>query len=72
MEPLQAAMALADTIRDLGSVPSGHLCAAVMEHMDLETYRSIIDVLVKVKWVEQSNSYLDPLLTWIGPKQKES
>jgi len=64
----KATAALAEAIRDLGSVPSGHLYATVMGHMDLQTYESFIQHLVGAKLVRQDPSYL---LTWIGPEEGE-
>lgn len=55
--------AVADAIRDLGSVPSGQLYARVMAHMSIGTYLSIIDILKRAKLVSDTNH----LLTWIGP-----
>jgi hypothetical protein len=66
---LDAAMAIADAIRDLGSVPSGHLYAHVMGRMGLETYQAIIKVLVDGGLVRQDASHL---LTWIGPAKQRS
>ncbi len=59
----QLATILAETIQALGEVPSGHLYAHVMQHVDLEVYQAAIDVLVRAKLVKNSNH----LLTWIGP-----
>jgi len=55
--------AVAETIRDLGSVPSGHLYARLMGHMNLETYEGIIGVLVRKGMVRQEPSHL---LVWKG------
>jgi hypothetical protein len=56
-------MAVAEAIRELGSVPSGHLYAQLMDKMSLETYTAVIQVLKNTKLVEEKNH----LLTWIGP-----
>ena len=53
---------IADAIRELGSVPSGHLYAQVMGHMTLDNYNAIIASLVGTGLV-QNNGHL---LTWIG------
>jgi len=63
---LQIAAAMAEAIRSLGSVPSGHLYARLMGHVNLETYELIISVLVKANLVKQENF----LLTWIGPNKE--
>ena len=61
---LQAAKAIADCVKELGAVPSGHLYAHVMGHMSLETYQGIIDKLKQIGFVSESSH----LLTWTGPK----
>ena len=54
--------AIADTIRELGSVPSGHLYAQLCGKMTLETYQSIIRTLCNTGLVKESGH----LLTWNG------
>jgi hypothetical protein len=61
----QAIAALADAIRELERVPSGHLYARVMGHIDLDTYESFIDKLVGAKLVERKGHEL----VWVGPKE---
>jgi hypothetical protein len=58
-----AALALAEAIRALGSVPSGHLYARVMGALSLEAYQSLIRSLVSAGLVRNSSH----MLTWIGP-----
>lgn len=62
----QAAMkiviAVGEAIKELGSVPSGHLYAHMMGHMSLETYNKVIALLVKTGAVKEENH----LLTWVG------
>jgi len=41
---MQIVLAVSETIRDLGRVPSGHLYAQLMGRMSLETYNLIIDI----------------------------
>lgn len=55
---------IADAIKELGSVPSGHLYAQVMAHMNLQTYQVIIDTLKGAKLVTVKNH----LIEWVGPK----
>lgn len=55
--------ALADTIRELGSVPAGHLYAATMNYLNLAQFEAIIGKLVSQKRVRRDRSHL---LTWIG------
>lgn len=59
---LNALMALAESIRELGEVPSGELYSVVMSHMDIETYTSFIARLVSAGLVENKNH----LLIWKG------
>lgn len=48
--------AVADAIKELKSVPSGHLYARLMPHMDFQTYNRIIDILKRSEIVvERSN-----------------
>ena len=53
---------VADAIKELGSVPSGHLYARLMGVMNLDQYQAIINVLIKAKMVKVQNH----LITWIG------
>jgi hypothetical protein len=57
--------AVAEVIRELGEVPSGHLYAQVMGVVDLATYNKIIELLKGAGLVSE-NAYL---LTWTGPKK---
>ena len=42
---LSAAIAIAEAIRELKEVPSGHLYARVNQHMTLDAYNGIISAL---------------------------
>jgi hypothetical protein len=55
--------AVAEAIRELGSVPSGHLYAQLMGRIDLATYTKIVDTLKNAGLVAEKSD----LLTWIGP-----
>jgi hypothetical protein len=55
--------AVADAIRELGSVPSGVLYAQLMGKMDLQTYELIIDRLKGAGLVKESSHEL----IWNGP-----
>lgn len=57
-------VAVGEAIKDLGSVPSGHLYAQLMGQMSLDQYNSVIGVLKRVGAVKEENH----LLTYIGPK----
>jgi hypothetical protein len=56
-------LSIAEAIRDLKSVPSGHLYARLMGQMTLEQYNSIIDILKSAGAVTEKGH----LLTWTGP-----
>lgn len=62
-----AASAIAEVIRDLGSVPSGHLYAQISDKMGLEYYEGIIAMLVRTGLVKKDGSHL---LTWTGPTKE--
>lgn len=51
-------IAVAEAIRELKSVPSGHLYARVMSHMSLETYESVINTLKNAGVIKEDNSEL--------------
>jgi hypothetical protein len=59
---VQVVVAIGETIKELGSVPSGHLYAQLMGRMSLDTYNKIIGVLVKTGAVKEEGY----LLTWVG------
>jgi hypothetical protein len=65
---LQATMAVAEAIRELGEVPSGHLYARVMPYVSAAAYDRILGILIEAKLVRRSGSHL---LTWIGPAKEE-
>ena len=56
---------IADTIRDLGTVPSGELYAHVMEHLTIQQYTKVIDILKRTGLVTESGH----LLRWVEPKR---
>jgi hypothetical protein len=59
---VQVVIAVGQAIRDLKSVPSGHLYTHLSSQMDLDTYNKVIGVLVKTGAVTNENH----LLTWVG------
>lgn len=67
-EQIKAAMdtvrTLADTIRSLGSVPSGVLYSQCMPHMDLPTYQKAIGMLKGAGLVREEYH----VLFWIAAK----
>lgn len=61
---VRVAHAVAETIRELGAVPSGHLYARLMGVMELHQYEQVIDLLIDARLIERDRSHL---LRWIGP-----
>ena len=59
---LQVILAVGSAIKELGSVPSGHLYARLMGRMSLETYNKILGILKRTGAVKEENH----LLTWVG------
>jgi hypothetical protein len=56
-------MAVSETIREAGAVPSGHLYAALISKVDLEGYQRLIRTLENAQLVEKRGD----MLRWIGP-----
>ena len=64
---LEIIKTLAEVIRSLGSVPSGHLYAHVMGQLSFAQYMSAIDILKRTGLVtEQAH-----LLAWVEPKVQQ-
>lgn len=61
---IRAVSALAEAIRSVPEIPSGHLYAQVCGYMDLDGYVRALDVLKRAGVVEQEGH----LLRWIGPR----
>lgn len=57
-------LTVAEAIRELGSVPSGHLYARLMNKLTLDQYYGVIGALKRAELVSESGY----VLTWIGPK----
>lgn len=55
---LETVKALADAIRQLGTIPNGELYARVMDKLSLETYTAAIGLLKRTGLVEESNHVL--------------
>ncbi len=62
---LQTIKVVADTIRELGEVPSGVLYSQVMQHVSLQSYQSIIERLKGAKLIREKHNKL----IWVGPVQ---
>lgn len=60
---LSVVLVVAECIRDLGSVPSGHLYAQLMGHFTLQQYESVVGALVGAGVVRRDASHV---LTWVG------
>ena len=61
---VQVVGAIADAIRELGSVPSGHLYARLMGHVSLATYQTIISNIANTGLIRVDGNHL---LVWTGP-----
>ena len=59
--------AVAEAIRELGEVPSGHLYANLMSRLSLAQFEQVLGILKGAGLVRESNAHL---LTWIGPALK--
>lgn len=63
-------LAVTETIREAGEVPSGTLYAALMERgCSLETYERIIGVIERAGLIRKSAG---GLITWTGPAKGEA
>jgi len=63
---IQAIRAIADAIRALGTVPSGHLYSnSVMAFMTLDQYNQVLGMLTRAQLIKVDGSHL---ITWTGPK----
>lgn len=60
---IQATAAIAETIRMVGSIPSGHLYAQLLGRMSFEAYEAIIAMLKRAGLVAEENN----VLRWVGP-----
>lgn len=57
---LDGIKALADMVKVKGSIPSGHLYAMVMGHIDLSCYENMIGVLIRADVIRKTGD----VLTW--------
>jgi hypothetical protein len=57
--------AVAETIREVAEVPSGHLYAQLMGKVTAQGYASMIDRLKGAGLVREDGNHI---LTWTGPK----
>lgn len=61
---LLAVQAVAEALRELKSVPSGHFYAHVSGAMSFETYNGVINTLKRTGLVTETNH----VLSWAGPE----
>lgn len=54
---------ITESIRSAKEIPSGHLYAICMNHISLEEYNEIIEMLKRINLIEERFF----LLKWIGP-----
>lgn len=59
---LELVATVGQVIQELGSVPSGHLYARLMDKFDIHQYQSIIRMLVRSGMVKEKGN----LLVWVG------
>ena len=64
---LEALKAIAEAIRELGEVPSGHLYANLQGHITIGQFEQAIGILKNAGLVRESNAHM---LTWIEPEAK--
>jgi hypothetical protein len=57
---LQKIKLIADAVKEAGSIPSGHLYAAVMSAFTLDEYQKIVGLLKKTDLVSEAAN----VLTW--------
>lgn len=55
---IQVTIAVGQAIKELGSVPSGHIYAQLMGHMSLESYNNVILSLKNAGLVKEENHLL--------------
>ena len=55
---IKVVAAIAETIRELGSIPSGHLYAQLMGRMTIEQYNGVIDTLKNAGLVREESHLL--------------
>ena len=59
---IEVIKAVAEAIKTLGQVPSGHLYARLMGSLTLDQYQTIIDILEKGRLIKVEHH----LITWLG------
>lgn len=61
---VQILAAMAEAIRQVGSIPSGHLYAQMIGVMSMSDYEAAVGLLKRAGLVEETAN----VLRWIGPK----
>lgn len=64
---LEVLRTVADTIRELGSVPNGELYTQMMPFIDLATYNKVIETLKGAGLVKEELH----ILKWVGPQPEK-
>lgn len=62
---LNVVQAIAETIREIGEVPSGHLYAMLMHKLELHEYEEVIEILKRTGLVTETPAHL---LRWQEPQ----
>ena len=65
---IKIVQALAEAIRDVGSIPSGQLYAHVMQHISIQVYEGSIRTLEGAGLITKKGN----LLMWIGPAKEKT
>lgn len=55
---IQMIKAVADAIKELGKIPSGHLYARLMPYLDLPSYEKIIGILERSGVIRKTSDVL--------------
>lgn len=61
---MATALVIAETVRELGEVPSGHLYAGLMGKVSYYEYERCLGILIHAGLISRSGHHL---LTWAGP-----
>ncbi len=56
---------VAETIREVREVPSGHLYACLCDRVALADYQTVLGVLSRARLIEVTRSHM---IRWIGPE----
>ena len=65
-DAVRIALAVSDAIRQLGTVPAGHLYVQVQHKLNMEAFQSLLTFLEDAELITYSR---DHVITWIGPSK---